>query len=205
LNELNKIETFWKWFFGIENQYRKFFTEEEVNTQLLIEAMNNRVLDFGQFKWEMREGKQGVLQFIISPNGDHELFELSQKIMAEASPHPNWQFLPALPPEKTDYKFQIYDEGMRLCEIDATDWNCFLEKEVDGLIGATILAENIQNLDEDTQVEAAEKLLKKILGEEMFINYIAGLGVVDEFTENEEEGAFPLNDLIWKFDELVEN
>ncbi len=203
MNDLNKIEDFWKWFSGIEKQYRKFFTEEEVNTQLLIEAMNNRVLDFGQFKWEMREGKQGVFQFIISPNGEHELFEISQRITNAAEPHDNWQFLPALPPEKTDFKFQIYDDGMRLCDVDASEWKCFLEKEVDGLIGVTIKAENIDHLDSDTQIAAGETIIKKLIGEAKFIDHVAGLGVVDAFLESEEEEAFSIDKLILRFDEVV--
>lgn len=203
MNDLNKITAFWKWFSGIENQYRKFFTDEPVNKDLLVEAMNNRVLDFGQFKWEMREGKQGVLQFIISPNGDHELFEKSQQLMAAATPHSNWQFLPALPPEKTDFKFQIYDEGMRLCDVDASEWECFLEKEVDGLIGITIKAENVEHLDSDTQISAGETIMKKLIGEAKFIDHIGGLSVVDEFLESEEEEAFSLKELIFKFDEMV--
>ena len=203
MDDLSKTTAFWKWFSGIENQYRKFFTDEPVNKELLVEAMNNRVLEFGQFKWEMREGKQGVLQFIISPNGDHELFEKSQQLMSAATPHPNWQFLPALPPEKTDYKFQLYDEFMRLCDVDASDWLCFLEKEVDGLIGITIQAENVDHLDLDTQIAAAEVILKKIIGEAKFINHIAGLGVVEVFENSESETAFPLKDLIFRFDEVV--
>jgi len=205
MSNFEKIEAFWKWFFGIENQYRKFFTDEPVNKELLVEAMNNRVLDFGQFKWEMREGKQGVLQFIISPNGDHELFELSQNIMAAAASHSNWQFLSALPPEKTDFKFQVYDEFMRLCEVDATDWSCFLEKEVDGLIGVTIMADNVEHLDLDTQIEAGEIIMKKLIGEAKFINHIAGLGMVEAFTDGEIESAFPIKKLIWKFEEVVES
>ena len=195
-----KIESFWEWFQKMEPQYRKFFTDEPVNTELLVEAMNNRVLDFGQFKWEMREGKQGVLQFIISPNGDYDLFEISKQIIRHQPSHLNWEFLPALPPQKTDYKFKMYDQAMHLIDVDGSNWQCVLEKE-DDLVIAIFEISNLINLEFDSQIEAAEILLKKIIGEEKFIEHIGGLEVVDEFDETED--SFPIQEFVLKFDEMV--
>ena len=195
-----KIESFWQWFQKMEPQYRKFFTDEEVNTELLVEAMNNRVLDFGQFKWEMREGKQGVLQFIISPNGDYDLFEISKQIIFHQPAHLNWEFLPALPPQKTDYKFKMYDQAMRLIDVDSSLWQCVLEKE-DDLVVAVVEISNLINLEFDSQIEAAEILLKKIIGEEKFIEHIGGLEVVEEFGEAED--SFPIQELVSRFDEMI--
>ncbi len=195
-----KIESFWEWFQKMEPQYRKFFTDEPVNTELLVEAMNNRVLDFGQFKWEMREGKQGVLQFIISPNGDYDLFEISKQIIRHQPAHLNWEFLPALPPQKTDYKFKMYDQAMRLIDVDGSDWQCVLEEE-NGLVVAVFEISNLINLEFDSQIEAAEILLKKIIGEEKFIEHIGGLEVVEEFDETED--SFPIQAFVLKFDEMI--
>lgn len=196
-NDLSgKIDAFWQWFEKMEPQYRKFFTEETANTELLIEAMNNRVLDFGQFKWEMREGKQGVLQFIISPNCDHELFEISKEIVQQQPRMDKWVFLPALPPQKTDFQFEMYDHAMRLISIDGTKWRFVLE-EIDDVVEVVFEISNLQNIEIDTQIEAAENLLKKIIGEEQFIDKIGGLEVTDQFDEWEE--GIPIQQLAEKF------
>ena len=198
-NLTEKIDSFWRWFEKMEPQYRKFFSDEPVNTELLIEAMNNRVLDFGQFKWEMREGKQGILQFIISPNCDHELFEVSKAIVQQQPRLDSWMFLPALPPQKTDFQFDMYDHAMRLIKIDATNWR-FLLEDIEGLIEVVFEISDLKDVEFDTQIEAAETLLKKIIGEEKFIDKIGGLEVTEQFDDWEE--GIAIQQIAQKFDEL---
>ena len=76
-----KIDQFWSWFVQMEGPIRSFFTEEEpVNKDLIIESMNNRVLDFGMFTWEIGPGMNQPYYFLISPNGDKERLQISRQI-----------------------------------------------------------------------------------------------------------------------------
>ncbi len=186
----------------MEPKYRLFFTaDEEVNTKLLIEAMDNQVLEFGKFKWEMREGTSQPYQLIISPNGDYELYEISQQIMKLAPRLRNWDFLAALPPNAQNTQFEIFDMQMNRHQYDVSNWRVVVLEQEEGV---DLIAEtpNLHQFDEETQLEATEKALISLLGESLFIDKITGLEVVLELEEEDVAFAIPIKNLAF---ELTEN
>ena len=88
---------------------------------------------------------------------------------------------------------------MRLIKIDATNWR-FLLEDIEGLIEVVFEISNLKNVEFDTQIEAAETLLKKIIGEEKFIDKIGGLEVTEQFDDWEE--GIAIQQIAQKFDEL---
>lgn len=182
----------------MEAKYRLFFTEEEaVNSKLLIEAMDNRVLDFGKFKWEMREGTMAPYQFIISPNGDFELYEISQQIIKAAPRIRDWEFFPAFPPNAEKTQFEIYDMQMNRHPVDIANWRVVILEQEEG-VDLITETPNLNHLEEETQLEAAEKALISILGESLFIDKITGLEVVPELEEEDVAFAIPIKNLAFE-------
>lgn len=183
LKELDeeKIEAFWDWFAGMENSFRLFFTNEElVNKDLLVEAMNNRVLDFGLFSWEIGPLEENRYYLAISPNGSKELLKQSRQIMSLAPEWEDWAFYPAKPARDWDFTFSLFDSFMFERLIDANDWSFALKRRPDQLIEIMIEADNITHLDPETQIEAVNQVVLRTIGEERKINRVAKVLIIDE-------------------------
>ena len=69
-----KIIQFWEWFQENEANYK-----EVEDPQAAVEAMDERVLGFGLFSWEIGEGQSRPYYFMISPNGDGNRMDISYK------------------------------------------------------------------------------------------------------------------------------
>ncbi|MEM6380665.1 MAG: hypothetical protein AAF705_20950, partial [Bacteroidota bacterium] len=68
-----KIDDFWEWFLLMEQRFLDFFEDRTPgNKEALIEHLNNKVLDFGLFSWEMGPGKTKKYYFTVSPNGNEQ-------------------------------------------------------------------------------------------------------------------------------------
>jgi len=60
-----KVKQFWDWFIDNEYQFRAI-----TDTKTVVELLNNQVLEFGMFAWEIGIGVEKPHSFTISPNGD---------------------------------------------------------------------------------------------------------------------------------------
>ncbi len=191
-----KIDQFWSWFVQMEGPIRSFFTEEEpVNKDLIIESMNNRVLDFGMFTWEIGPGKEQPYYFLISPNGDKERLHISRQIIGSAPSLEHWELFPGRQTLDAPLSFNLYDNFYRTCEIDAQEWEFALNGDSNQGFELVIKALNIDYLDEDTQFEAADRVAMGLLGEENFIDFIDEIILVTGFEEEEETRSYPIHQL----------
>ena len=201
----DKIEHFWKWFTQMEGPIRSFFTEEEpVNKELIVESMNNRVLDFGMFTWEIGPGQDRPYYFLISPNGDKERLALSRQIIHHAPELPGWEFYPARPLRAVELSFSMYDSMFRACEVDAHTWEFALEGDTKEGIEVIIKASDLNHLDEDTQFEAADRVVMGLLGEEVFIDQVEDLVLVSDFSPEEASRSYPIQQLAFRLQELTQ-
>ena len=188
LKELDeeRIEAFWDWFEETEHSFKLFFKNEElVNKDLLVEAMNNWVLDFGKFSWEIGPLKGEQFYLAISPNGSQALLKQSRKVISLAPERNDWIFYPAKPARDWDFTFSMYDSFMLERQIDARDWSFELKRRPDHMFEITIEAKSIQNLDEETKLEAANQVVLRTIGEERKINRIAKVYVLEDLPESE--------------------
>ena len=117
-----KIEKLWKWFVANENQIIDSFQNESL-VDFIVGNLDNLILDFGMFAWEIGPGKAKSWFFTISPNGDKDLMVVSKKIMAAAPTLDDWEFNYCKPAKEWDRKFIIYDCNMNQQHIDASNWN----------------------------------------------------------------------------------
>jgi len=201
---VSKIHAFWEWFMENEGVIRKFFEAEElVNKELLVEMINNRVLDFGLFTWEVGPGVDKPYYLLISPNGDKDLLGLSRSVVHAAPDLPQWEFYPAKPPREEPLTFKLYDSFMRVCEVDASAWEfSLMEAETEG-IELVIKSPSMDHLDEETQFETADKVVVNLIGEAWAIEYIEDLVLVSAFGPEEAEKAFPIQQLRFRMEEFL--
>lgn len=170
------IVDFWDWFQVHEHMYRDI-----VDAQAAVDAMNEQVLQFGLFSWEIGEGKTKPHYLTLSPNGDKGRLELSKKIVAAAPELPQWEFNYCKPPKDWDFTFEAFDQFMIKQQFDASGWEYLLQRNEDSEVEIFILADNLHVLDADDEMNAIDLVLTNVLGEENVIHNLDAFEVVDEF------------------------
>ena len=178
MNEI-KIENLWRWFIANEQQIIDAMLNES-GSENIIENIDNLILDFGMFSWEIGQGKVKPWFFTISPNGDRERFKISQEIIDYAPNLDNWEFNYCKPAIDWDRTFFIYDSNMDEHHIDASNWEYVALQDEYGRIELILEAANISHLDRDTTTTAAELFLTNEIGEESRIQKILSVDIVGQ-------------------------
>ena len=174
-----KIENLWRWFVANENQIIDSFQNESL-ANYIVENLDNLILDFGMFTWEIGPGKVKPWFLTISPNGDRDLIRVSQKIIEHAPNLDDWEFNYCKPAKDWDRKFIIYDSNMNEQNIDASNWKYVMLRNEDGMIDLILEAKNITHLDHDTARTAAEIIVTSEIGEETKIQKILSVDIVNK-------------------------
>lgn len=174
-----KIESLWRWFVVNENQIIDSFQKESL-TNYIVENLDNLILDFGMFTWEIGPGKVKPWFLTISPNGDRDLIRVSQKIIEHAPNLDDWEFNYCKPAKDWDRRFIIYDSNMNEQNIDASNWKYVMLRNEDGMIDLILEAMNITHLDHDTARTAADIIVTSEIGEETKIQKILSVDIVDK-------------------------
>ncbi|MGS2764256.1 hypothetical protein [Sinomicrobium sp. M5D2P9] len=176
----DKIKRFWDWF--IENQNN--LIPENINNNL-INSLNEKILSLGDFEWEIREGEAKENMLIISPGGDIELLEESEKIIKQSPSLVGWEFLSHKPAKNWDFKFSIEDQDNIKRIIDASTWEYVLIKFSDGTYDIVIRANGISKLNSNDKYMATDIVLESILGERMSLRLIKNTELVDSFSKDD--------------------
>jgi hypothetical protein len=174
-----KIESLWRWFVVNENQIIDSFQNESL-TNYIVENLDNLILDFGMFTWEIGPGKVKPWFLTISPNGDRDLIRVSQKIIEHAPNLDDWEFNYCKPAKDWDRRFIIYDSNMNEQNIDASNWKYVMLRNEDGMIDLILEAKNITHWDHDTARTAADIIVTSEIGEETKIQKILSVDIVDK-------------------------
>lgn len=174
-----KIKNLWRWFVSNENQIINSFQNESL-VNYIVENLDNLILDFGLFTWEIGPGKVKPWFLTISPNGDRDLIVISQKIIEHAPNLDDWEFNYCKPAKDWDRKFIIYDSNMNEQNIDASNWKYVLLRNEDGMIDLILEAKNITHWDHDTARTAADIIVTSEIGEETKIQKILSVNIVDK-------------------------
>lgn len=191
-----RIRSFWQWFVEMEDNIREYFAEEEmVDKAALIEAINNRVLDFGLFAWEIGPGASRAFYLTISPNGDRKRLKISKRIIEAAPGLPDWEFYYARPAKEGALQFTLYDDFMIEREVDASSWNYALIPQPDNRIEVVLEASNVHHLDPDSRLMAGERVVSNLLGEEATIEHVYRVRVVEELEEQHRAYSAPIREL----------
>jgi len=169
-----KVKQFWDWFIDNEYQFR-----EVTDTKTVVELLNNQVLEFGVFAWELGVGVEKPHSFTISPNGDKKRLFLSRQIFKQAPALQHWEF--------------------NYCRPVRKDWDLTFEVEDNQKIAILLKATNIVTIDFDDLPSIADLVVNNMLGEERRINDVHSIRFIDDFLPEDEKWIFPLIDLQEEF------
>ena len=190
-----KIKQFWDWFIDNEYQFR-----EVTDTKTVVELLNNQVLEFGVFAWELGVGVEKPHSFTISPNGDKKRLFLSRQIFKQAPELQHWEFNYCRPVRKDwDLTFEVFNSSMIKQVYDASKWEFVLEEEDNQKIAILLKATNIVTIDFDDLPSIADLVVNNMLGEERRINDVHSIRFIDDFLPEDEKWIFPLIDLQEEF------
>ena len=195
----NKIDYFWEWFVKHERQFREI--SDPVATR---ELLDNQVLQFGIFSWEIGEGRSKPHSFTISPNGDPKMLRRSEAIVGEAPELPEWEFFAAKPAEDWDFIFKMFDSTMLQQTINASEWKYLIEIEEEQKLKILFYTENIDFLDADDKLSAADFVLNQTIGEMDKIYYIDGVSFIDFLEKDQEEDFKSMAVFKLEFEKLVD-
>ncbi|MCJ8288847.1 MAG: hypothetical protein HRT58_05485 [Crocinitomicaceae bacterium] len=202
LNDDN-ILRFWQWFVKNENTIKECIENEDSGQkEYVVEQMNEQILSLGVLTWDVGLNDDEKWFLMLSPNGNREMFEVSQKIMDAAPEHMAWLFYSSKPAKEWNRQFTIYDDYMDEQFIDATPWNYIVFEEDDGKLELIIEAKNILQLDSDSANAAAEQFVIQEIGEATRILLISSVVIMHTLESEYESSKAPVLELKEHLEEI---
>lgn len=195
----NKINEFWDWFSEHEEKFRIIRDPHAAR-----EMLDNQILQFGVFAWEIGEGRNKPHTFTISPNGNPKMLRRSQAIIGEAPEMKHWEFFAARPARDWDFILEMYDSFMVKQRIDSADWEYLLRMTPGFKIRILLYAENIDFLDDDDKKSAADFVINSVIGEADKIDYVDSIEFIPFVNETQEDDIKSLLELKFEFENLLE-
>ena len=195
----NKINEFWDWFSEHEEKFRIIRDPHAAR-----EMLDNQILQFGVFAWEIGEGRNKPHTFTISPNGNPKMLRRSQAIIGEAPEMKHWEFFAARPARDWDFILEMYDSFMVKQRIDSADWEYLLRMTPGFKIRILLYAENIDFLDDDDKKSAADFVINSVIGEADKIDYVDSIEFISFVNETQEDDIKSLLELKFEFENLLE-
>ena len=128
----------------------------------------------------------------------------SEAIVGEAPELPEWEFFAAKPAENWDYIFKMFDSTMLQQTINASEWKYLIEIEEEQKLKILFYTENIDFLDADDKLSAADFVLNQTIGEMDKIYYIDEVSFIHVLDENQREDLKPLKTFKFEFEKLVD-
>lgn len=191
----HQIEDFWNWF-EVNQTVIEAVIRDNSHPALerIIENLDQHILGMGKLKWQLDEPTPKGFTLVISPNSNRDLFKITKQIMAACPTSTQWQFFDSIPPTG-ELVVSLYNADMDVCTVDTRSWEMILEPDEDGRDYVQILAENMDQLDEDTRLIAVDLALTNILGEALKINHLSGFNLVDELEINQHGKACTMETL----------
>ncbi len=186
----SKIKKFWNWF----EANSKELQSDNISNKM-IDELNGKVLNLGDFSWEVREGINKQNLFIVSPGGDPQLL-LKTKEIIELAPQslPEWEFLDCKPPKDWDYQLSIDESGVKKM-VDASNWEYVLFRFQDNSFDIVIKTSGLRFSNFDEKYNIVDTVLESILGERLSLSLIKNVEIVDEFNEVDIKNRGSIKDL----------
>lgn len=204
--ELNNdnILRFWQWFVKNENIIKECIENEDSGQrEFVVEQMNEHILSLGMLTWDVGLDDDGRWFLKLSPNGNKEMLQISQKIMDAAPEHMGWLFYASKPAKIWNRQFTVYDSYMDEQFIDASQWQYIVFEEDDGTLELIIEAKNSSHLDPEVAETAAEQFVIQEIGEVTRILFISSIVIMHTLESDYESAKAPITELKEHLDEIV--
>jgi hypothetical protein len=177
--KVKEVNSFWKWFSDNCGYFGQNFDNEE-----LLDDLDNRINELGEFTWEIGPGTSSMNQLVISPGGDIDLLPYTKEIVSYAPVVFDWEFYHAKPPKEWEFIFDFEKDDGNAVEINASQWKYVLLKYDDGMFEVILQTRDLHGFSEDDKIVISEILLDGILGEERRMLFICGVDVTEEFEDS---------------------
>ena len=167
-----KIASFWRWFGG---EHMLLERELEGATWLSVQKLDRyvRALD-ERLRWDIGPGEDAPWMFVLSPNGQRELLEVTEAIMAHAPELPHWEFHAARPKRRWAEGRRRFDyDGI---EVDADDWSYWLEPQ-GSFFEITWIVPDLDALHGVDPEALGQHLLECELGEKNRLRHFTGVNI----------------------------
>lgn len=195
----DNIISFWNWFKENEDDL-----QPDKITSELINKLDEKILSFGDYNWEIREGSKKSNMLIISPGGNVDLLEETKNIINLSPNLNNWEFCHYKPAKVWDYQFSIEDKGVKRM-INASNWEYVLLKFPNGTYDIIIKADSLNVLPKEYHLTSVDIVLESILGEELSLNLIKNIDLVDKFPDeylNQKGSIQSLKEHIFELEQI---
>ncbi|MDX2359422.1 MAG: hypothetical protein QNK23_01355 [Crocinitomicaceae bacterium] len=163
--------------------------------ELVIDHLNNHILSIGTLSWDIGLNDSNHWFLTVSPNGDKDLYKISQEIMSFAPEHMDWVFNASKPAQNWNRFFNINDQSLDPQFVDASSWNYVAFEGEDGKAELIFEAVNIDHLDEETSGEAASYFVVAELGEAAKINLISSITIVQQLNDEDQSDKYSVSEL----------
>jgi len=171
-----QITDFWEWF--AKNSHKLQSDNYDIDfLKELDETISNWNLG-----WEIGAGLNKPNSLTISPNGNKELLEQTNKIINSAPGLDDWEFYSWKQSKENWHKAKLIDKKI---EVDAIEWTYILLKYPDDKIEILIKADNLKPFDTMTRELAVDLVLTNLLGEKRKIEELDFIDIVDEFDDEQ--------------------
>ena len=173
-----QIMDFWNWF---EKNSDKLQSDKYAKS--LLKKLDETISSW-KLCWEIGSGFIKPNSLAISPNGDKELIERTNKIIAGAPQLDSWEFYSFKQRKDNWDKAKLMDSDVK---INAEDWTYILLKYQDNVTEILIKADNLKGLSTETKEIAVDLVLTNLLGEELKIKTIDFIDIIDVFDDSKGE------------------
>lgn len=187
------ILDFWRWFIKNESRIQNcILTKNAKEQEKIVHDLNEFVLGFGAFAWDIGQNDEDQWFFTISPNLNADLLSTSKSVISLAPTHLDWHFYSSKPNKSWDYQLEVYDELLDPFTVDANHWNYNAFEEEDGSIELIFEIGALANRHSEAIENAITALIINELGEELLITDISNIDFFETFDEELNESKSPI-------------
>lgn len=199
------IELFWQWFVKNEKLIKDCIeNEHSTHKELVVDQMNEHILGLGMLTWDLGLNEDNNWFLMLSPNGDKEMLNVSQRIISDAPEHMDWLFYASRPPKSWNRTFKVYNASFDEVHIDASEWHYLIFEDEDEKLVLVLEAQSISHLDDELADNVGEQFVIHELGELPWMFHISSVEIVSSVEIEHETMKNHVSDLSEHLAELIQ-
>lgn len=183
------IQEFWVWFQGSAPRLARLY--EAKNLERLSKEMNRRLDAISEeLPWEIGPGRERRYSLTFSPEGNHRLFVLVQRVLRHAPDLPSWELHSSRQPRPPLRVVKLPERGL---SFRTERWRFVPETDARiRRIHLTILDTGLASAERDASLKAVSIFLDQFLGENTVEDW---LGTIAVARPSAKLRSYPISDL----------
>lgn len=189
-----KVDRLWQWFVKNESQLKSAI-ENGTDTIKIVQSLDDLVLNFGAFSWDLGLDDLNEWFFTISPNLDVDRLQTSKAIIEEAPQFLKWKFYAAKQSKIWNKVVTVYNVDFNEVNLNISEWNYIAFQYSDNELELIFETGETSGIHKDQLLEAINTTLLNELGEELKIVHIAKIDVCTVLPEEDQQDKSSISDL----------